>query len=105
MENATNVSFDGQPICRYAVSIFYTTAMAIISLVALIGNILVMGTVYRTPSLRTSTNYYYVNMAVSDFLSCLTTWPLYLTDETITYNGSLLKGSLGSIECKMAIFF
>ena len=105
MENATNITFDGQPICRYAVSIFYTTSMAIISLVALTGNILVMATVCRTPSLRTSTNYYYVNMAVSDFLSCLTTWPLYLTDETITYNGSLLQGSLASIECKVAMFF
>jgi len=105
MENYTNISSDGQPICRYAVSIFYTTAMAIISLVALIGNILVIETVYRTPSLRTSTNFYYVNMAVSDFLACVTTWPLYLTDETITYNGSLLQGSLASFECKVAIFF
>ena len=105
MDNVTNISSDGQPSCRYAVSIFYTTAMAIISLVALIGNILVIDTVFRTPSLRTSTNYYYVNMAVSDFLSCVTTWPLYLTDETITYNGSLLQGSLASFECKVAIFF
>lgn len=106
MNNSTNnFSFDDQPICRYAVSIFYTTAMAIISLVTISGNILVISTVYKTPSLRTSTNYYYVNMAVSDFLACVTTWPLYLTDETITYNGSLLQGSLGSFECKVAIFF
>ena len=105
MENATDISSHGQPICRYAVSIFYTTAMAIISLATLIGNILVIGTVYKTPSLRTSTNFYYVNMAVSDFLACVTTWPLYLTDETITYNGSLLQGSLASFECKVAIFF
>ena len=40
MENVTNISSDGQHICQYAVSIFYTTAMAIISLAALIGNIL-----------------------------------------------------------------
>ena len=105
MNNSANITFDGQPFCRYAVSIFYTTAMALISLVSLSGNILVIGTVYKTPSLRTSTNYYYVNMAVSDFLDCVTTWPLYLTDETITYHGSLLQGSLASIECKLAIFF
>ena len=38
--------------------------------------------------LRRSTNYYSVNMAVSDFLVSLTTWPLYLTDEI---RGSLLQ--------------
>lgn len=92
MDNATNISFDGKPICRYAVSIFYTTAMAIISLVALTGNIQVISTAYNTPSLRTSTNHC-VNMAVSDFLSCVTIWPLHLNDKTITYHGSLLQGS------------
>ena len=63
------------------VCIVFTTVLAIISLAAFIGNILLMTVVYKTPSL--STNYYYVNMAVSDFLSSLTLWPLYLTDEII----------------------
>ena len=78
--------------------------MAIISLAAFIGNILVIAAVYKTPNLRTSTNYYYVNMAVSDLLACLTVWPLYLTDETITSSGSLIHGSLATAGCKVGTF-
>ena len=80
MDNSSDVG--NEPCCQ-AVSIVFTTLLAIISLAAFIGNILVMTVVYKTPSLRTSTNYYYVNMAVSDFLSSLTLWPLYLPDEII----------------------
>ena len=43
----------------------------------------------KTQVLRRSTNYYSVNMAVSDFLVSLTTWPLYLTDKI---RGSVLQG-------------
>ena len=84
---------------------FFTTAMAVISLGAFIGNILVIAAVYKTPSLRTSANYYYVNMAVSDFLSSLTTWPLYLTNEIITSSGSLIQGPLATVGCKVGVFF
>ena len=100
MNNSTHISFDHHAPCRYAVSIFFTTAIALISLATITGNTLVIVSVYKTPSLRTNTNCYYVNMAISDLLSCVTTWPLYLTDES---SGSLLQGS--SIECKMAVFF
>ena len=78
--------------------------MAVTTLGALIGNILVIAAVYRTPSLRTSNNYYYVNMAASDFLSSLTTWPLYLTNEIITSSGSLLQGPLATVGCKVGVF-
>ena len=84
---------------------FFTTAMAVITLGGLIGNILVIAAVCKTPSLRTSVNYYYVNMAVSDFLSSLTTWPLYLTNEIITSRGSLIQGSLATVGCKVGVFF
>ncbi|XP_078370423.1 melanopsin-like [Oculina patagonica] len=100
MNSSTNITS-----CPNAVSIFFTTTMAIISLAAFIGNILVVIAVYKTPNLRTSTNFYYVNMAVSDFLSCLTTWPLYLTDEIITSSGSVLQGSLATFGCKVGVFF
>ncbi len=81
------------------------TAMAIISSAGFIGNILVIATVYKTPSLRTSTNYYYVNMVVSDFLASLTTWPLFLTGEIITSSGSPLQGPLATVSCKVGMFF
>ena len=79
--------------------------MAVITFGAFIGNILVIAAVYKTPSLRTSANYYYVNMAVSDFLSSLTTWPLYLTNEIITSSGSLIQGPLATVGCKVGVYF
>ena len=100
-----NSTYTSEASCRHAVSIFFTTTMAIIGMAALIGNTLVIIIVYKTPSLRTSTNYYYVNVAVSDFLSSLATFPLYLTDEIITSGGSLLQGSLATIGCKVGVYF
>ena len=75
LDNATVMESNDRASCTYAISIFFTTTMALISLAAFIGNILVIASVYKTPRLRTSTNYYYVNMAASDFLSSLATWP------------------------------
>ena len=105
MSNSTFNSFGDQESCRFAVSVFFTTLMAVISVAAFTGNILVIVAVCKTPGLRTSTNYYYVNMAVSDFFSCLTTWPLYVTDEIVTSSGSLLQGSLATIGCKVGVYF
>lgn len=101
MNNTTNISENAS--CLY-VSAVFTIVMALIGITAFIGNILVIAAVYRTPSLRTSTNYYYVNMAVSDFMCSITTWPLYLTDEIITSTGSIIQGPLATIGCQIGVF-
>lgn len=98
-------SSDSDAPCANTISIFFTTSMVLVSMVAVLGNILVIVAVYKTQSLRTSRNYYYVNMAISDFLSSLAIWPLYLTDEIITSKGSLFKGSLATAGCKVGVFF
>ena len=104
MNSSTHInSRDGAP-CPYAVSVFFTTALAVVNLAAVIGNIFVVVTVFKTPSLRTSTNYYYVNMAISDFISSIITWPLYLTDEIVTSRGSLIQGPLATTGCKVGVF-
>ena len=105
MNNSTHISPNASQSCPSGVSVFFTTVMAVITFGAFIGNILVIAAVYKTPSLRTSANYYYVNMAVSDFLSSLTTWPLYLTNEIITSSGSLIQGPLATVGCKVGVFF
>ena len=105
MNNSTDTTSDDVASCTNAVSIFFTTVMAIITLAAITGNILVVVAVYKTPNLRTITNYYYVNMAVSDLLASLNTWPLYLSNEIITSSGSLLQGSLATAGCKVGVFF
>ena len=79
--------------------------MSVISLAAFTGNILVIIAVYKTPKLRTSTNYFYVNMAVSDFLASLTSWPLYVIEEMLARNGSLLQNPLTSVGCKVGSYF
>ena len=104
MNKSTYLNFTADSSCPQVVSIFFTTVMGIICSAAFTGNILVIVTVYKTPSLRTSTNNYYVNMAASDFLASFTTWPLYLTNEIITNRGSLLQGSLATIGCKVGVF-
>ena len=104
MNNSTQINSSDDPRCLEAVSVFFTTAMVVITLGALIGNLLVFITVYKNPNLRTSTNYYYVNMAVSDFLASLTSWPLYLTDEIITSKGSLIQGPLATTGCKIGVY-
>ncbi|XP_078370786.1 neuropeptide FF receptor 2-like isoform X2 [Oculina patagonica] len=105
MNNSSHIYPNGYPSCPYAVSIFFTVAMTIISIAAIIGNCLVIFSVYKTPSLRTSTNYYYINMAVSDIFAGVTIWPLYLTDEIITSTGSLIQGPLATVCCKVGMFF
>ena len=104
MNNSTQIDPNEQASCPNAVSVFFTTIMAIIGLVAFIGNILVIASVYKTPNLRISTNYYYVNMAASDFLCSLTTWLEYLIDEPIAYGGGIIHGLLATVGCKTGVF-
>ena len=106
MNNSSHVNSNDYVPCpyMYAVSAFFTTTLALISLAAFIGNTLAITAVYKTPILRTSTNYYYINMAVSDFLCCLVTWPLYLTDVLVTSSGSLIQGPLATVRCNVGVF-
>ena len=105
MNNSTQINSSDDARCSEVVSIFFTTSMAVITFGGLIGNLLVFITVYKNPNLRTSTNFYYVNMAVSDFLASLTAWPQYLTDEIITSKGSLIQGPLATPVCKVGMYF
>ena len=104
MSNSTQINSSDDIRCSEAVSVFFTTAMAVITLSGFIGNLLVFITVYRNPNLRTSTNYYYVNMAVSDFLASLTAWSEYLSAEIVTSKGSLIQGPLATPVCKVGIY-
>ena len=104
MNNSTQINSSDDTRCSEAVSVLFTTAMAVITFGGLIGNLLVFVTVKRNRNLRTSTNYYYVNMAVSDFIASLTAWPLYLTDEIITSKGSLIDSPLATPGCKVAVY-
>lgn len=49
-------------------TIFYCIAYFIVFIVGLIGNCFVIAVVYRSPRMRTVTNFFIVNLAVADIL-------------------------------------
>lgn len=51
-----------------AMSVVYFVAYFIVFFVGLIGNLLVIAVVYRSPRMRTVTNFFIVNLAVADIL-------------------------------------
>ena len=103
-----NISIEGllnssSAACSETVSAMFTTSLSVISAAALIGNILVATTFIKTPSLRTSTNYFIVNMAVSDVLGPFFNWPLYASEGMLTTNIYINQPSASYI-CKIAMY-
>ena len=86
------------------VSIMFTLALSVVSVAAFIGNALVATTFLKTRSLRTSTNYYIVNMAVSDLLASFFNWPLYASEGMLTPNVFINEPWASSV-CKMGMYF
>jgi len=79
-------------------------SLSVISAAAFIGNILVATTFIKTPSLRrTSTNYFIVNMALSDLLGPFFSWPLYASEGMLTTNIFINQPS-ASFVCKTAMY-
>ena len=48
--------------------VVYTVAYGVVFLLSVVGNGLVVCVVFRTPSMRSVTNYFIVNLAVADLL-------------------------------------
>ena len=83
-----------------AVSAF-TVTVCITTLAAFIGNRLVVITFLKTPTLkRASTNYFIINMAVSDLLLALMNWPLYMSSCR-----GVLTGHFAAFVCKFGMYF
>ena len=101
MNNSTVASHN--PACSHGVSTFFIVLLSIISLAAFIGNFLVTVTCLKTPNLRTSTNYYIVNMAISDLLCSCFNWPLYATEGMLT-SRVFITGPLASLVCKLGMY-
>ena len=96
MNNLTEIQLNStSPGCSAMASIVFTSILSVISSTALIGNILVAATVVKTPSLRTSTNYYIVNMAFSDLLGLLFNWLLYVSEGMLTPTVSISRTLYG----------
>ena len=80
-----------------------TVAYCLIFVVSLVGNSLIGIVVYKTPTLRKPTNFFIVNMAMSDLLYPIFLFPGMLPK--LHSNGLwLISGPLGQALCKLAPF-
>ena len=95
-------SSTGSP-CSHVVSTLFITITSIISLASFVGNFLVTVTFLKTPSLRTSTNYYIVNMAISDILCSCFNLLLYATEGMLTSRVLITEPS-ASVLCKLGMY-
>lgn len=77
----------------------------IIMLAALLGNMFIITVVYKTRSMRKTTNIFIANMAASDILIALVIIPRIIVELYIGPRRWLIDGILGSITCKFANFF
>ena len=102
MNNSSVSSYDQQ--CSHLVSTLFIALMSVISMAAVIGNFLVTAAFCKSPSLRTSTNYYIVNMAVSDLLCSCFNWPLFATEGLLTRK-QFITGPLAVVVCKLGMYF
>ena len=102
MNSTVNGSGCFIPINSTAAKIGITFAYCLIFVVSLLGNSLIGLIVYKTQSLRKPTNFFIVNMAMSDLLYPIFHFPWKITD---LHAGSwLISGPLGQALCKLLPF-
>ena len=105
MNNSGAVYSSHQTRCSSSVSETVTVILSTVSLLALTGNSLVILTFIKSVNLKTSSNYYIVNMAASDLVCVLLNWPLYATEGMLKPGGSRITNSaFATICCKMGIY-
>ena len=105
MDNYTEFDNINQTNCSVGVPTMFTVALSIISLLASTGNLLVIVTFMKIITLKTSSNYYIVNMAISDLVSVVLAWPLYATEGMLKAGGSLIANpKLAKFFCKLGIY-
>lgn len=108
--NFSNATFNLQyRICHIlayslSVKIGLILLFSIILLSSLIGNVLIVVIVCRHKELRKTTNYFIVNMAVSDFVLPSTVIPVALSQVLTSSSRWPIKGSPGLILCKIERF-
>ena len=101
--NASFDAFVGRPTCFQIVTSTLTAVISLITISAFAGNILVTIAFFKNATLRTSPNYFIVNMAVSDSFSALTLWPLYATEGMLSKK-QLIDEPMASVVCKLGLY-
>ena len=80
-----------------------TVALSLLLVVSLIGNLLIVLIVYKTPTLRKPINMLIANMAMSDLLFPIFTFPVQLA-YLHGGGGWLIGGNIGQALCKLRVF-
>ena len=105
MDNSTEVDNINQTNYSVSVATMFTVALSIISFLASTGNLLVIITFMKIVTVKTSSNYYMVNTAISDLVSIVLAWPLYATEGMLKAGGSLIViPELATFACKLGIY-
>ena len=104
MNNSSIDNFEDQSTCPHIVSTTLTAMISLVSISAFVGNFLVTVIFLKNAPLRTSTNYFIVNMAVSDLMSALTNWPLYATEGMLSRKRVIEDSMAASVVCKLGIY-
>ena len=81
-----------------------TVAFSLLLVVSLIGNLLIVLIVYKTPTLRKPINMLIANMAFSDLLFPIFTFPVRLAYFNAGGRWLICGGNLGQALCKLHVF-
>ena len=98
-----NPSFENWTVI-FAVKISQMVVLSVIFFFSLVGNTLLIITVYKRPELKKTVNYFIVNMAVSDIVFPLTTIPVSLAEMSSSSWQWPIGGTAGLILCKLRNF-
>ncbi|XP_032223285.2 neuropeptide FF receptor 2 [Nematostella vectensis] len=80
-------------------------AYSVVLVVALMGNVLVIWVVHRSPGMRQKTiNMFIVNLSIADLLMALFTIPRLLSEIVSEQGMWLVTGLLGEALCKLTVF-
>jgi len=96
--------YSPEPSCPAMISMLFTVLLSTVSVATFIGNLIVMACFVNTQSLRTSTNYYIINMAVSDLLCACFNWLLYAAEGMLTTR-VFITGPVATVVCKLGMYF
>lgn len=94
---ATTMNSQGKMITKAA-------AYSILLCISLIGNVLVVFVIYKNKTMRTTVNYFIVNMALSDLIIPILVLPLQLLNVTSGSREWRVRGAFGGFLCKFVYF-
>ena len=95
-----NSSVNAFQKCPHTASVVVASSISLLSITSFAGNIMIIITFLKTPTLRTSTNYLIANMTISDLLSSATNWPLAAIEGLLSRT-LMIGGSMATFTCKI----